>query len=254
MSFGLFNTPLELVITALAVFLVGLSKGGLGGMSLLGVPLMALVMSPVTAAAILLPILVVMDVVGVVAWRRSVDWQIMWQLLPAAIVGIGLGWLTAEITSDAVIRLIVGSVSALFVLRVVFARRIAAAVPSHRPIAARFWGLLAGYTSFVAHAGSPPLQVYLLPLRLDPKVFTGVNVMFFAITNAIKLIPYAALGEFGPQNLGRAAVMMPLAIVSTWLGAWAVHRMTASIFYPLTYISVAAVAIMLIWDGLASFL
>ncbi|NTZ91354.1 sulfite exporter TauE/SafE family protein [Agrobacterium tumefaciens] len=249
MHLNLFNSPLELGVTVLAVVLVGLSKGGLGGMSLLGVPLMALVMSPVTAAAILLPILVVMDMVGVAAWRKWVDWRIMRQLLPAAVLGIGLGWMTAEITSDAVVRLIVGLVSAVFVLRVVLARGVLLMAAKERPMAGRFWSLLAGYTSFVAHAGSPPLQVYLLPLRMDPKVFTGTNVMFFAITNVLKLVPYAALGGFGAQNLGRAALMVPLAIVSTWLGAWTVRHMRASIFYPLTYISVALVAVKLIWDG-----
>jgi len=248
MSYGLFNSTLELSVTILAVFLVGLSKGGLGGMSLLGVPLMALVMSPVTAAAILLPILVVMDVVGVVAWRKWVDWKIMARILPASVCGIALGWMTAHLTSDAMIRLIVGAVSVLFVLRVVFGKTIKADYTENRH-SAGFWGMMAGYTSFVAHAGGPPLQVYLLPRRLDPKIFTGVTVMFFAITNALKLIPYAALGGFSNQNLGRAALMMPLAIVSTWLGAWVVRRMSASVFYPMTYISVALVAVKLIWDG-----
>ncbi|WP_045024562.1 sulfite exporter TauE/SafE family protein [Agrobacterium arsenijevicii] len=249
MAYGFFTTPLELAVTIVAVFLVGLSKGGLGGMSLLGVPLMALVMSPITAAAILLPILVVMDIVSVAAWKNWVSWRILLLVLPAALGGIGLGWLTAEITSDAAVRLIVGLVSLAFVFRAVFGRNATKAIPGERPVAASFWGTLAGYTSFVAHAGSPPLQVYMLPLRLDPKIFTGTTVMFFAITNALKLVPYAALGGFGFQNLGRAAIMMPLAVASTWLGAWTVRRMDAAIFYPMTYISVAVVGAKLVWDG-----
>jgi uncharacterized membrane protein YfcA len=156
--------------------------------------------------------------------------------------------MTAHLTSDAMIRLIVGAVSVLFVLRVVFGKTIKADYTENRH-SAGVWGMMAGYTSFVAHAGGPPLQVYLLPRRLDPKIFTGVTVMFFAITNALKLIPYAALGGFTSQNLGRAALMMPLAIVSTWLGAWVVRRMSASVFYPMTYISGALVAVKLIWDG-----
>lgn len=250
MADGFFGSPLELAVTAVAVFLVGLSKGGLGGMSLLGVPLMALVMSPITAAAILLPILVVMDIVSVAAWRMWVNWKILVLVLPGALGGIGLGWLTAEVTSDAVVRLIVGLVSLTFVLRVALARTVTGAVTGDRPWAASFWGTLAGYTSFVAHAGSPPLQVYMLPLRLDPKVFTGTTVMFFAITNAVKLVPYAALGGLGVENLCRAAIMMPLAISSTWLGAWAVRRMDAAVFYPMTYISVAVVGVKLVWDGI----
>ncbi|MGP9792132.1 TSUP family transporter, partial [Roseinatronobacter sp. NSM] len=111
-----FTSPTELIVTAIAVILVGLSKGGLGGMSLLGVPLMALVMPPVTAAAILLPVLLVMDVISLISWRRWVDFQILRQILPSAVIGIGVGWATAEFVSDATVRLIVGLVSVAFVI------------------------------------------------------------------------------------------------------------------------------------------
>ncbi|MPL79710.1 hypothetical protein SDC9_25594 [bioreactor metagenome] len=252
MHLDLFNSPTELAVTLVAVILVGLSKGGLGGMSMLGVPLMALVMSPVTAAAVLLPVLVVMDVVSVIQWRKWVDWRIMRRILPGSLLGIFIGWLTAEVVSDAVVRLIVGVVSVLFVARAVLAPRARIeGVPGDRPLLAHVCGTAAGYTSFVAHAGAPPLQIYMMPLQLDPKIFTGTTVMFFAVTNALKLIPYTMLGEFDAQNLGRAAAMFPIAMLSTWAGAWAVRRMRAEIFYPLTYVSVALVAIKLIWDGLA---
>lgn len=251
METGLFNSPTELMVTLLAVILVGLSKGGLGGMSMLGVPLMALVMSPVTAAAILLPVLVVMDVVSVAQWRKWVDWHIMRLILPGSVAGIAIGWLTAEMVSDAVVRLIVGLVSALFVARAVFAPKGRAVPSGDRPGLAHACGTAAGYTSFVAHAGAPPLQIYMMPIQLDPRIFTGTTVMFFAITNALKLIPYAALGEFDTQNLSRAALMFPIAVTATWVGGWVVRRMRSEIFYPLTYVSVAMVAVKLIWDGIA---
>lgn len=251
MHLDLFNSTTELAVTLVAVILVGLSKGGLGGMSLLGVPLMALVMSPVTAAAVLLPVLVVMDVVSVIQWRKWVDWRIMRLIVPGSLMGILIGWMTAEIVSDAVVRLIVGVVSILFVARAVFApRRGLARIEGDRPLLAHICGSAAGYTSFVAHAGAPPLQIYMMPMQLDPKIFTGTTVMFFALTNAVKLIPYTMLGEFDAQNLGRAVAMFPVAAISTWIGAWAVRRMRASIFYPLTYVSVSLVAVKLIWDGI----
>lgn len=110
-------------------------------------------------------------------------------------------------------------------------------VPARLRLAARFWGGLAGSASFVAHAGVPPLQIYLIPLWLDPKLFTGTTVMFFATTNALKLISYAALGEFGSGNLARAAAVLPVAVGATWLGGWVVRHMRARIFYPFTYAS-----------------
>ncbi|MBJ2149453.1 sulfite exporter TauE/SafE family protein [Paracoccus sp. IB05] len=247
------DTPAALIATLIAVILVGLSKGGLGGMSLLGVPIMAMVMSPVTAAAILLPVLVVMDVVSVASWRKWVDWRLIALLMPGALAGIGIGWFTAEMVSDAVVRLIVGVVSAAFVLRVLAQHLMRREVQprGQRPAQAQFWAAIAGYTSFVAHAGAPPLQIYMMPLKLDPKLYTGTLVMFFAITNALKLIPYFALGQFGAENLTASALLLPLAVVSTWAGAWAVRRMRADIFYQLTYVSVALVAVKLIWDGIA---
>jgi hypothetical protein len=159
----IFASPAELAVTTLAVVLVGLSKGGLGGMSLLGVPLMALVMPPITAAAILLPVLVVMDVVSVASWRAWVDWQIMRRIMPGAAAGIGVGWASAELVSDAVVRLVVGLVSLAFVMRAMVGTGQGVAAAGPRPAAARFWGGVAGYTSFVAHAGSPPLQIYMMP-------------------------------------------------------------------------------------------
>lgn len=252
MLWDIYTTPAELTVTLLAVFVVGLSKGGLGGMSLMGVPLMALVMPPVTAAAILLPVLVIMDIVSVSVWRRWADWRILRRILPSSAIGIGIGWATAELVTDSAVRLIVGLLSLAFVARAAIMaadRTVAPAVA--RPGLARFWGGLAGYTSFIAHAGGPPLQVYMMPLRLDPRHFTGTTVMFFALTNALKLVPYAALGEFGVENLARSAVVLPLAVAATWLGSWLVRRMRPAVFYPFTYISVALVGLKLTWDGLA---
>lgn len=242
-----------MAISLLAVVLVGLSKGGLGGMSLLGVPLMSLYMAPMAAAALLLPILIVMDGVSLSVWRHHVDLRILKIILPAALVGIGLGWFTAEVVTDAEVRLIVGLVSLTFVARGLWQKWGRSTVlPSRslRPWLGRICGLLAGFTSFVAHAGAPPLQIYLLPLGLDPKTFTGTSVLFFAVTNAVKLIPYVALGQFDGDNLIVSAMLMPVGLASTYLGAWIVRRMRAAIFYPLTYASITLIGIKLVIDGL----
>jgi uncharacterized protein len=237
-----------------AVLLVGLSKGGFGGaMGFIGVPLMALVMSPVTAAAILLPILVLMDIVSLWTWRGVFDRQILTTMLPGSIVGIAIGWLMAASVTADMVRFIVGAVAVIFVLRwLILKYRHGAdhATKPHRAMGA-FWGTVAGFTSFVAHVGGPPYQVYTLPLRMDPKVFTGTSVIFFAVTNAVKLIPYFALGQFDAANLRASAMLMPLAPLATLAGAWLVRRMRPEIFYPFTYATVAVVAVKLVWDSAA---
>ncbi len=234
-----------------AVILVGLSKGGFGGaLALLGVPIMALVISPVAAAAILLPILLAMDAVSLYSWWGVRDNRTLLVLVPSGVAGVALGWAMAAYMSDAHVRLIVGVIAVVFVA-VYFLRgdRRNEPRPHNRP-AGMFWGACAGFTSFVAHAGGPPYQFYVVPLRLEPRVFAGTAVVFFAIINTIKVVPYFALGQFSPGNLATSAVLMPLAPLSTLGGVWLVKRMSIDVFYKLTYATVLIVGLKLIWDGI----
>ncbi len=235
-----------------AVVLVGLSKGGLGGATaLIGVPLMALVVSPMQAAAIMLPILIAMDMVSLWTWRGERDPVTLKMMLPGAMVGIGVGWLTAAVVTAGAVRLIVGVVAIAF-----FARWLAQRVRNdtrpadHSAVKASFWGLVSGFTSFVAHAGGPPYQVYALALRQRPALYVGTSVVFFAVVNAVKLIPYFALGQFDATNLTASAVLMPIAPVATLAGAWIVRRMKPEIFYPFMYAMILVVGSKLVWDGI----
>ncbi len=238
-----------------AVILVGLSKGGLGGAAgFLGVPMMALTVSPLQAAAILLPILIVMDLVSLWTWRGWHDRALLWQTLPGSLLGIGIGWATASMVSADMVRLLLGVVAIVFVARWLAGLAKGGPVKPTSPDARRgaFWGTVAGFTSFVAHAGGPPFQVYMLPLRLDPRVFTGTGVVFFAVTNMVKLGPYLALGQFDGVNIATSLALMPLAPLATLAGAWVVKRMRPGLFYPLTYVTMSLVALKLVWDGLVA--
>ena len=244
-----------------AVIMVGLSKGGFGGaMALLGVPLMALAIPPVQAAAILLPILIVMDMVSLWSWRSHSDLKTLKIMVPGALIGITIGWATAAWVTAPMIRLIVGVVALWFVWRYVeqslAARREGRPREprGHRPAKGILWGTLSGFTSFVSHAGGPPYQMYTLPMRQDPKTYTGTSVRFFAIINAIKLVPYFALGQFDATNLSTSLVLAPLAPVATLAGAFIVRRMKPDIFYPFMYVMVFLTALKLVWDGVVHLL
>ena len=248
--------PLFYATAIPAVILVGLSKGGFGGaMALLGVPLMALTISPVQAAAILLPILIVMDMVSLWSWRSHWDRKTLVIMLPGALFGIAIGWFTAAWVTVPMIKLIVGAVALWFVWRYVSQNLISSrsggkpVARPHQPTKGAFWGALSGFTSFVSHAGGPPYQIYALPLRQDPKTYTGTSVRFFATINAIKLVPYFALGQFDATNLSTSLVLAPLAPVATLAGAYIVRRMKPDIFYPFMYVMVLLAALKLIWDG-----
>jgi uncharacterized membrane protein YfcA len=167
-------------------------------------------------------------------------------------VGIAIGWLTAAVVTEEAIRLIVGAVAIVFAGRWAWQQiRERGVIEKRKPnaVAASFWGTVTGFTSFVAHVGGPPYQVYTLPLGLDPKVFTGTSVVFFAITNAVKLVPYFALGQFDAANLEAAAVLMPIAPLATLAGAFVVRRMRPQVFYSVSYITVGVVAVKLVWDS-----
>lgn len=234
-----------------AVLLMGLAKGGFSGLGLISIPLLCLVMPPVQAAAIMLPILVIQDAVSVWAYRKNFDKRNLALLLPGSVVGIAIGWFFAAQLSDAVVLLAVGIIATGFVI-INWRRKAVLEAAGHLSPSAPlgfFWGGIAGLTSFVAHAGGPPFQVYVLPQRLPPQLYAGTNTMFFAATNLVKLIPYAALGQFSSANLTIAGALYPMAILATFAGVWLVRRVDAARFYSIVYALTFTVGLKLLWDG-----
>ncbi|MCW3782755.1 sulfite exporter TauE/SafE family protein [Defluviimonas salinarum] len=220
-------------VAVLAAVLVGLSKGGLPVVAMLGVPVLALVVPPVTAAGLLLPVLIASDVFGLWAYRRVFDRRVLAILTPAAVLGIGFGWLTAAQVSERLVTGIVGAIGLVFALNLLLRPAPPAAPGPARVGPGLFWGAVAGYTSFVSHAGAPPYQVYVLPLRLEKAAFAGTATVFFAFVNAVKLVPYWALGQLSPANLGVAAVLMLPAVASVFAGVWLVRVIPTELFFRL---------------------
>jgi uncharacterized protein len=235
-----------------AVILLGLSKGGLAGLGVLGMPLMALTIPPVQAAAITLPILIVQDAFSVWVYRRSWDRANLRVLLPGAVAGIILAHILAAEVPDAAVALVLGAISIVFALRRFLAVRYAPApmrtVAPSKP-AGLFWGAVAGFTSMIAHAGGPPFQMYVLPQHLPRDIFVGTSVIFFALVNLIKVPPYLALGQLTPENLLTSAALFPLAIASTWAGVWLVRRVSGERFYNIVYALLLLLGCKLVVDG-----
>jgi len=234
-----------------AVILMGLSKGGFSGLGLLSLPLMALVVSPVTAAAIMLPLLISQDVVTVWSYRREFDRRNLATLAPGALLGVLAGYLLAAKVSDMMVGLAVGVISVGFALRRLLSDGKGPPVVKHASWGpGSVWGFLCGFTSMIAHAGGPPFQIYVMPQRLAPAVFVGTGAIFFAAMNLIKVGPYLALGQFSTQNLLASAALFPVAIVSTVAGVWLVRRVPAERFYTIIYWLLLAIGLKLIFDGL----
>jgi uncharacterized membrane protein YfcA len=238
-----------------AVILTGMSKGGFGGtLSLLALPLLALVVSPIQAAGIMLPILLAMDAVAVWTWRKVWDRRNMVILIPGAILGTALGWATASLVQDGHIRLIVGLLGLSFVANWAWQRlMIREQGPPMPPGWARglLWSTVSGVTSFISHVGGPPLQIYMLPQRLPKEVFAGTFTMFFAFVNVIKVVPFWTLGQLSPTNLWTSAVLLPLAVISTIFGTWLVKHISTELFFRIIYAVLTVVCCKLVWDGAA---
>ena len=246
--------PAFLVAAVIAVSLIGLAKGGLAGLGALGTPIMALVISPVAAAAILLPILIVQDMVSVWAFRHAWDrWIVAW-MIPGALIGVVLGWAFAEIVPVSAVLAVLGAITLVFGLWRLWVDRggrVAAASNSPGWVGSLF-GIAMGFTSQVAHAGSPPFQIWVTPRRLDHLMFVGTSSITFAILNWMKVPAYLALGEFTRENLTTSLMLMPVAIASTLAGVWIVRRIDATRFYGLIYIMMVLLGAKLLWDGVTA--
>jgi uncharacterized membrane protein YfcA len=233
-----------------AVILLGLAKGGFSGLGVLAVPLMTLVVSPVQAASITLPILIAQDVVSVWVFRHKWDGRSLALLIPSAAIGILLGYLLAAQVSSSAVELAVGLVSIIFsVQRLWVERQALLVIPPTRPWFGVVCGTAAGFTSQIAHAGGPPFQIYMLPKRLERDAYIGTSAIFFAVVNWIKVPAYAALGQFTRPNLTTAAVLLPLAVVATIAGAVLVRRVSGERFQTVMYVLLILVGLKLCWDG-----
>lgn len=238
-----------------AVLLFGIAKGGFGGgLGVLAVPLMALTVSPLQAAAVLLPILCVMDLVGLWAYRGKWLWPELRILVPASMIGIAAGTLLFGYMSVAVLRIIVGTVAIAFTLHFfVASRRMPGASLTHFPPAVGLVaGAAGGFTSFIAHAGGPPISMYLLRRPLDRTDFVATTVLLFAVINYVKLAPYAWLGQLSTENLVTSAVLSPLAPIGVYTGVWLHRRVSDRFFFRLMYVLLFVVGGKLLYDGLTA--
>jgi uncharacterized protein len=246
----LLTDPWFYLVAVPAVLLYGIAKGGFGGaISIISVPMMALMMAPTQAAAILLPILVVMDALVVKAYWGVFDRRALNLLLPGALVGIGIGYLSVEAMNEHYMRILIGVLSLVFGLQSLLGLK-SFANKDHHPASGSLFGALAGFTSFSIHAGGPPLTMYLMPKQLSPLLFAGTAGIFFAVINVVKLVPYYALGQFTTDNLLYSLVLVPLAPLGVKLGHYLVRRSAPSFFYSVTSFCLVLVGAKLLWDGI----
>jgi uncharacterized membrane protein YfcA len=246
----LITDPWFYAVAVPAVLLMGLAKSGfLMGFGSLATPLLVLVLPAPQAAALMMPLLLAMDITGVRQLWRERDRALLCLLLPPAMIGILIGTLLFGLLPGKTVAAVVGGLTLLFLAqRLAFPPRIDAAPPSRT--VGFLLAIAGGFTSFVAHAGGPPVAAYVLPLRMHPLRMTATLAVLFGCINLSKWIPYAGLGLFDARTLVTSLALLPLAPVGVWLGVWATRRIDSGWFYRLAYAGMFLTGVKLLWDGL----
>jgi uncharacterized membrane protein YfcA len=251
MPLPLITDPAFYLVAIPAVLLMGVSKSGFGaGFGSLAVPMMALVVSVPEAAAILMPVLLVMDLLGMAAFRNDFDRSLLKFLVPFGMLGIVMGTVLFKVLDPHTVAGLVGAFTLLFLAqRLLFPPQPGSAPPP------RWLGALltttSGFTSFIAHAGGPPVAAYVIPLKLTPVKFTATMAFFFFVVNLSKWIPYAWLGLLDGRNMATSLVLLPLAPVGVWVGVRLARRIEPTLFYRFIYTGMFLTGVKLLWDALA---
>ena len=248
-NFPLITDPFFYAVTIPAVLLLGVSKSGFGaGFGSLAVPMMALAVSVPQAAAILMPVLLLMDVLGMAAFRKDFDLKLLKFLIPCGLVGIVVGALLFKLLDARLVAGIVGVFTLLFLAqRLLFPPR-ADSPPPPRWLGAILTAM-SGFTSFIAHAGGPPVNAYLIPMRLSPIRFTATMAFFFFVINLAKWLPYAWLGLLDWRNFATSLVLLPLAPIGVWAGVRLARRISQVLFYRFLYVGMLLTGVKLLSDA-----
>jgi uncharacterized protein len=246
--------PLFDLLAVVAVILLGLSKGGFLGLGVMALPLMSLSVPPLQAAAILVPTMIAQD--GLTLWSYRRTWS-AWNLkimLPSLAVGVALGALLAASLTAAHIRLAIGIIAGLFVLRHWLGQRFERWAPRPGIATGIFFGALGGFTTMLANAGGPAWQMHLLSQKLDKLTYVGTFAVLFAVGNIVKLPAYGALGQLTAENLLLGAALLPVAVAANYAGIWLVRRTPTELFFRIAYVLMFVISIELIRSGLTEML
>jgi hypothetical protein len=232
---SLFSNPVFLVAALIAVTLLGLSKGGFVGLGVAAVPLLSLVVPVPQAAAILVPILIAQDTVSIWIYHRDFSGWNLAVLIPGSMAGAVLATLTAASVPNVAVKLAVGIIAVLFVASRLAAPWIERHLPKPGVISGLVWGVIGGFASTLANAGSPPYQIHMLPQKLPKMTFVGTTTLYFAATNWMKVPSYFALGQMTWTNVSVGLALVPLAIVTNMLGVYLLRRVPVELLYRIAY-------------------
>lgn len=237
------------IAAALASLCVGMAKGGLPMVAQLAVPLLSFFMPPAAAAGLLLPVYVISDGYGVWLYRREFSARNLRILIPAAAIGVTLGFLTVSAIPGDAVKFAVAMVG-YYYLADRMRRRLRPDTPPRPADVPRglFWGTIAGFTSYISHAGGPPFQAYALPQKMPKMVFAGTATILFSVINLMKVPPYVLAGQITADSLATTAWLTPVAVFGAWAGYRLTRVLPEKLFFAFIEVALFALSTRLMWD------
>ncbi len=241
-------------LAGLAAFLLGLSKGGMPAVAVLSVPLLSLVMDPILAAGLLLPLYLVADWYAIYLFRKAFSVRNLKILLPAGAIGVLAGFFAVSNVPTDAVKLLLAVIGLSYVANAFVKRLRKGDVPPRPADVPRglFWGSLAGLTSYIAHSGAPPYQTYVLPQKLEKMVYLGTTTIFFASVNLLKLPTFVLAGQMTWDSLSQAVWLAPFALLGAWSGAQISRLLPERIFFFLVEIALGLVSLKLLYEVIVS--
>jgi uncharacterized protein len=253
----LIDNPWFYLFGIIAVLIAGISKAGTGtGLGGLAVPLMTMAIPAPQAAAIMLPVLLAIDAFTLWTYRGKFDRDLIKQIMLPGLLGIAIGTLLFKYVNGDAVRLLIGIEAVIFAsIRLASLQKFEAAEPMPRSaFKAWLWVAMSGFTSFIGHAGGPPYQQYVVPLKLDKVIYVGTATIFFATVNFAKIIPYGFLGLLDSRNLLTSLVLLPLVPIGVYIGLNFLRRLNQHTFNLLISVCLLIVGIKLCFDGASALL
>ncbi|MAV88484.1 MAG: hypothetical protein CMM67_09580 [Rhodospirillaceae bacterium] len=252
-QFSLISDPLFYLVAIPAIITIGISKAGLGGTGSLATPLMALVVSVPQAAAVLLPSICIADVFAMWAYRKTWDKTNLKIMIPGATIGIIVGTLGFKYLDSSMIKLIIGTIAVVFSFSrfIDYLRQKIPPAPTKANIfKGGLWSSICGFTSFVAHSGGPPLNVYLIPQRMDKTIYMGTLAVFYTYVNYAKIGPYWWLGQFNITNLSTSFLLILAVPIGIFIGLWIQRKINDIVFYRTIMTILFMTGLKLCYDGI----